>query len=87
MFYLLEGGLEKIFGKIINCVKWSDVVAVKLPDMVLSIRVFEKIWTINIFLESLFLVGCVIWGRNKYEDKELRNSFVGYFIKSTLSHQ
>ena len=39
-------------------------------------------------LESLILVGCVIWGRSKCQDKESRNSFVewwlSYFIKLTL---
>ena len=70
IFDLFEGGLEKIFGKIINCDKWSDIVAVKLPDMVFSISVFEKILSINVLLEFLILVGCVIWGRNKCEDSQ-----------------
>ena len=56
--------------------------------MVCYINVFEKILSINVLLESLILIGYVIWRRNKCEDKESRNSFVGwrlsYFIKSTL---
>ena len=55
--------------------------------MVFPVNVLEKILPINVMLECLILVHCVIWGRNKCEGKELRNSFVGYFIKSTLSHQ
>ena len=48
MFDLFEGGLERIFVKTVNCGKWSDIVAVKLPDTVFSINVFEKILSINV---------------------------------------
>ena len=44
--------------------------------MVFSIDVLEKILSINVLLESLILVGYVICGKNKCEDKESRNSFV-----------
>ena len=55
----MEDGLfiEKIFGKIINCDKWSYIEAVQLPFMVFSIKVFEKILSNNVLLESLILVG------------------------------
>ena len=48
--------------------------------MVFSINVFEKIVSINVSLESLTLNGCVIWRRNKCEDKESRNSFVEWWF-------
>ena len=58
-------------------------------DCILYQYVWENIFN-NVLLESLILVDCVIWGRNKYADKESRNPFVGwslsYFIKSTLSY-
>ena len=76
-------GLEKTFRKIINCSKGSDIVAVKLPDMVFSINVLKKIWSINILLESLILAGCVIWGRQKCEDKKCKEIYLlndGYQI-------
>ena len=51
----------------------NDQIAVKLPDMVFSIYVFEKILSINGLLESLSSVGCVMWGWNKCEDRESMN--------------
>ena len=61
----MEGGLEKIFGKAINGDKWSDVVAVILPDIVFFINAFEKILPISALLGALILVGSVILERNK----------------------
>ena len=84
----MEGGLKKRFGKIINCGKLSNIIGVKLPDMIFSINVFEKRLSINVLIEFPILVGCVIWGRNKCEDKESRNLFVEWWLwcfnKSTL---
>ena len=48
-----------------NCGKWSDIIAVELPGMAFSINVFEKIMSINVLLESLILVGCVIWRKKQ----------------------
>ena len=73
----MECGLEKILGKIINCGKcgkWSDIVAVEFSDMIFSINVFETMFSINVLLESLILVVCVICERNKCEDKESRKA-------------
>ena len=69
IFDLLEVGLEKIFGKMINCGKWSDIVAVELPDMLFFINAFGKILSINVLLESLIPVGCVTWERNSVRIK------------------
>ena len=83
----MEGGLQEIFGKVINCGKWLDIVAVKLPDMVFFVNVWEKI-SINVLLGSFVLVGCVIWERKHCEDKASKNSFIGwwlsYFIKQVF---
>ena len=58
-------------------------------DCILYQYVWENIFN-NVLLESLILVDCVIWGRNKYEDKESRNPFVEWslscFVKSILSY-
>ena len=56
----MEGGLEKIFGKAINGDKWSDVVAVILPNIVFFINTFEKILPISALLGALILVGSLI---------------------------
>ena len=52
--------IEKILAAIRNCGRWSDIEAVKLPEVVLGIAILEKMLSIN-NLELLFtLVGCSI---------------------------
>ena len=67
----------KILDKITNRGKLSDIVTVKLSDMVFSINEFEKILSIYVSLEYLIPGCCVIWRKNKYEGKKLGNWFVG----------
>ena len=54
--------------------KWSDIVAVMLPDIklenILSMRVFE--WLV-------ILVGCKIYEIKELEANESKKSFVGWW--------
>lgn len=50
----------KILDKITNRGKLSDIVTVKLSDMVFSINEFEKILSIYVSLEYLIPGRCVI---------------------------
>ena len=69
---------DRILGTNENSGKWSDIVAVMLPDIVswkikleniLYVRAFE--WLVVI------LVGCKIYGIKELEASEPKKSFVG----------
>ena len=45
---MLEGRLENTFGTIIDWGRWSEIVAVRLPDIASTEITFEKILPIRI---------------------------------------
>ena len=68
--------LPNILGIIPNWGRWSEMVAVKLHDIMSGSLTFENILSIRV-LEWLFiLIGCKIKGINELEAGESKNSFV-----------
>ena len=60
MFSFVDGGLEKISEAIRNWGRWSDIVAVMLPDILFGVITFEQILSIRVLELFLNLVGCTI---------------------------
>ena len=56
---MLQGGLLKISGAMRNFSTWSDIVAVRVPDIIL-IEMLEKILSIIVFELEVTLVGCIM---------------------------
>ena len=66
---------------------WSDIVAVRLPDIISVEIMLEKI-SVMVFELEVTLIGWVMYGRNIDEAQESKNSLFGecclYFERSTL---
>ena len=60
--------MPNIFGIIANWGRWSEMVAVKLPDMPGS-RTFENILSVRVLEWLVILVGGKIKGINQLESK------------------
>ena len=71
-----------------NWGRWSDILAVRLPDIISVEIMLKKILSIIVFELEVTIVGWIMYGRNKDEAGESNNSLVGeccsYFKKSTL---
>ena len=71
-----------------NWGRWSDIVAVRLPDIISFEIMLETILSIIVFQLEVTLVGWIMYGRNIDEARESKNSLVGercsYFERSTL---
>ena len=71
-----------------NWGRWSDILAVRLPDIISVEIMLEKILSIIVFELEVTIVGWIMYGRNIDEAGESNNSLVGeccsYFEKSTL---
>ena len=85
---MLLGEFLKISGAMRNWGRWSDIVAVRLPDIISVEIMLEKILSIIVFELEVTLVGWIMYGRNIDEARESKNSLVGecysYFERSTL---
>ena len=46
-----------------NWGKWSDIEAVKLPEVIFGTAVLEKILFLNVLELVVALLGCIKWGR------------------------
>ena len=68
--------LLSILGIIENWGRWSEMVAVKLPDIMSGSIIFENILSIRVLEWLVILVGCKMKGINELEAKESKNSFV-----------
>ena len=66
-----------MLGTIRNWGRWSEIYVVGLLDIELGVWIFEKILSIRVLEQVLILVGWNICRRNKCEENESRNSFVG----------
>ena len=84
---MLLGEFLEISGAIRNWGRWSDIVAVRLPDIISVEIMSEKILSIIVFELDVTLVGWIMYGRNIDEAWESKNSLVGeccwYFERST----
>ena len=68
--------MPNIFGIIANWCRWSEMVAVKLPDIMSESIAFENILSIKVLEWLVILVGCKIKGINYLVAREFKNSFV-----------
>ena len=57
--------LPTILGIIANWGRWSEIVAVKLPDIMFGSITFENIWSIRVLEWLVILVGCKNKGINE----------------------
>ena len=67
---LLPETLPNILGIIENWDRWSEMVAVKLPDIMSGSITFKIILSIRILEWLVILVGCKIKGINELEARE-----------------
>ena len=68
LIFLLEI-LPSILIIIGNWCRWSETVAVKLPNIMYGSITFENIVSIGVIEWLVILVGCKIKGKNKLEAK------------------
>ena len=66
-----------MFGSIGNWSKWSEMIPVKLPDIMPGSIMFENILSIRVLEWLVILVGCKIKGINELDASEFKNSLVG----------
>ena len=85
---MLLGEFLKISGAMRNRRKWSDIVAVGLPDIISVEIILEKILSIIVFELEVTHIDWIVYERNKDEARESKKSLVGeccsYFERSTL---
>ena len=76
---LLYEILPNISGIIVNSGIWSEMAAVKLPDIMSGSITLENILFIRVFEWLLILVGCKIKGINESKGRESKNSLVSLY--------
>ena len=59
--------------------KWSDIVAVMLPDIISGEVKQENIMSVRVFEGLVILVGCKIYGIKELKASESKKSFVGWW--------
>ena len=72
----MPGILPDILGIFENWGRWSETVAVKLPDIMSGSITFENRLSIRVLEWLVILVGYKIKGINELETRESKNSFV-----------
>ena len=72
----MPGILSNILGIIENWGRWSELVAVELPDIMSGSIIFENLLFIWVLEWLVILVGCKIKGMDELEARESKNSFV-----------
>ena len=73
------GGFGRILGTNENWGKWSDIVAVMLPDIISGEIKLENILSMRVFEWLVILVGCKIYGIKELETSEFKKSFVDWW--------
>ena len=68
--------LPNILGIIENWGRWSEIVAVKLTDIMSGSITFENKLSVRVLEWLVILVGCKIKGINELEARESKSSFV-----------
>lgn len=74
-----------MLGTMRNWGKWSEIDDVRLSVIIVGDIAFEKIFSVRVLELPVTLVGWNIWGRNKWKDRESRNSFVNEVFKEENS--
>ena len=69
----MPGILPNTLGIIENWSRWSEIVAVKLPDIMPGSITFENILSGRVLEWLVILVGCKIKGMNELEERESKN--------------
>ena len=69
----MSGILPSIWGIIENWGRWSEIVAVKLPDIMSGSIAFENMLCIRALEWFVILVGCKIKGINELEAREQKS--------------
>ena len=70
-------GFEKKLGANKNWGRWSEIVAVRFPDIISLESIFKKIFSMRVFECLVSLVGCRIYRFIEKEANESRKSLVG----------
>ena len=73
------GGFDRILGTNENWGKWSDIVAVMLPDIISGEIKLENILSMRVFEWLVILVGCKIYGIKELEASKSKKLFVGWW--------
>ena len=76
IFGILPEILPNILGIIANLGRWSEMVAVKTPDIMSGSITFEKLLSIRVLEWLVILVGCKMKVINELKATESKNSFV-----------
>ena len=74
----MPGILPNILGIIENWGMWSEMVAVKLPDITSESITFENMLSVSVLEWLVLLVGCEITGTNDFEARESKNLLSHY---------
>lgn len=69
------GGLREKLDAIRNCIRWSEIDEVMLRDIIFGDIAFENRLSIRVLELVLTLVAWRLWGKNKWQERESRNSF------------
>ena len=67
MFDLLHKGFESTLGANKSWGRWSDMVAVMLPDIILYESTFEKILSMKVLERLVSLVDCKVYGMIEFK--------------------
>ena len=67
---MLLGEFLKISGAIGNWGRWSDIVAVRLPDIISVEIMLERKLSVIVFELEVDIVGWIMYGRNIDEARE-----------------
>ena len=73
-------GFENKIGANKNWGRWSEIVAVRFPDIISLESILEKMLSMRVFEWLVSLVGCRIYGIIELEANESRKSLVGWCI-------
>ena len=66
-----------MLGTIRNWERWSETVAVRLPDIESDKIIFVNMLSISVFEWLVILVGCKKWGKKELDARDSKNSLVG----------
>ena len=56
--------------------KWSEISLYNIAEVILCVKEFINILSINVAVLFVILVGLLMQGKNEYDDKISKNSFV-----------
>ena len=76
MFGVWQDGFENILGTNTNCGRWSNIVAVMLPEITSWEITLEIILSMSVLESLVSLAGCRRYGKNEFEARESKNSLV-----------